>query len=105
MSEPEKLDPVYLNSKRETVFVIVAWAVFCLWVVGYSLSAGYDLDPAELKTVMGVPSWIFWGVALPWLMANVVAIWFALKFMADDPLEDEPTPAEKTEPATKEESQ
>ncbi|MGB0582563.1 MAG: DUF997 family protein [Limisphaerales bacterium] len=92
----KKLDPVYLNARRETIFVIVTWCVFCLWVVGYSVNNGYDLDPTQLKTVMGMPAWIFWGVALPWLMANVVAIYFGLKFMADDPLEDPPAeqPAE-----------
>jgi len=88
MPEPDKLDPVYLHSRRETVFALVTWAVFCLWVVGFCLARGYDVDPADLQTVMGMPSWIFWGVALPWLAANVVTIWFALKFMADDPLEE-----------------
>jgi hypothetical protein len=88
MASPKKFDPVYLNSRRETVFVLIAWIVFCVWVVGYCLRSGYDIDPQNLKTVIGMPAWIFWGVALPWVMANVVTIWFALKFMADDPLED-----------------
>ena len=57
---------------------------------------GYDVDPTNLKTTMGMPSWIFWGVGLPWLMANVVTIWFALKFMVDDPLGGEEE-NEKTE--------
>ena len=98
----KNLDPVYLHARRETVFVIVAWCGFCLWVVGYCLLNGYDLDPAELKTVLGMPALIFWGVALPWVMANVVAIYFGLKFMADDPLEDPPTES-KEEPAAEEE--
>ncbi len=91
MSAPEKLDPVFLKSRRETVFALITWLVFCVWVVGLCLSRGYDIDPANLKTTLGMPSWIFWGVALPWLTANVVTIWFALNFMADDPLEDPPT--------------
>lgn len=90
MASPTKLDPVYVNSRRETVFVLIAWAVFCTWVVGYCLSTGYDIEPENLTTVMGMPSWIFWGVALPWLMSIVVAMYFGLKFMADDPLEDRP---------------
>lgn len=92
MSEPdEKLDPVYLHSRRETKFILIAWVAFALWVVGYCVSQGYDIEADKLKTTFGMPSWIFWGVALPWLMANVVAFWFGLKFMADDPLEDSDT--------------
>lgn len=88
-----KLDPVYLHARRESIFGLVTWVVFAVWVVGLCLVMGYDIDPANLQTTMGMPSWIFWGVALPWLMANVVTIWFALKFMVDDPLEDEPAAA------------
>jgi hypothetical protein len=94
MSAPEKLDPVFLNSRRETLFALITWLVFCIWVVGLCVSRGYDIDPAKLETTMGMPSWIFWGVGLPWLMANVVTIWFALKFMVDDPLEEPATDAD-----------
>jgi len=53
-----------------------------------------------------MPAWIFWGVGLPWVMANVVAIYFGLKFMADDPLEDPPVEQRtgKKEDSTEEES-
>tara|TARA_B100000700_G_C14771265_1_gene726865 strand:+ start:304 stop:633 length:330 start_codon:yes stop_codon:yes gene_type:complete len=104
-SEP-KFDTVYVNARRETVFVLIVWIVFCVWVVGYCLSAGYNIDPENLNTVLGMPAWIFWGVGLPWVMANVVAIYFGLKFMADDPLEDPPVEQRtgKKEDSTEEES-
>ena len=83
-------DPVYLHTRRETVFIIGAWIMLCLWVVGISLLTGYDVDPDELSTVLGMPSWVFWGVGLPWIAANIFIIWFCLKYMVDDPLgEDE----------------
>lgn len=96
--ENESLDPVYLHTRRETFFIIAAWIVFCIWVVGVSLMTGYDVDPDTMKLVAGMPAWVFWGVALPWLASNIFIVWFCLRFMADDPLgEDDDPPMEKKE--------
>ena len=90
---PKSMDPVFLNSKRETFWILVIWAVFALWVVGISAWLGYgDAQDAPAETVLGFPKWVFWGVAIPWLGANVVIIGFASKFMKDDPLEEPPQP-------------
>ena len=35
-----------------------------------------------------MPSWIFWGVALPWFMATLVSIVFAARVMHDHPLDE-----------------
>ena len=35
-----------------------------------------------------MPSWVFWGVLLPWFVADLFALWFCFFFMADDPLQD-----------------
>jgi hypothetical protein len=35
-----------------------------------------------------MPSWVFWGVLVPWLVADLFALWFCFFFMADDPLRD-----------------
>lgn len=89
-SESSAFDPVYENTRRETLFIIGAWVFFCVWVVGVSVKTGYNVDPDTMTIVMGMPAWVFWGVALPWLASNVFIVWFALKYMADDPLgEDE----------------
>lgn len=90
IDDSNSFDPVYEHTRRETLFIICAWVFFCVWVVGVSLATGYDVDPDTMKTVMGMPAWVFWGVGLPWLASNVFIIWFALKVMVDDPLgEDE----------------
>ena len=99
-SATSSFDPVYEHTRRETFVIICAWVVFCVWVVGVSLLTGYRVDPDTMKTVMGMPAWVFWGVGLPWLASNVFIIWFALKYMVDDPLgEDEDEPIEKAEQA------
>jgi hypothetical protein len=82
-------DPVYQNSKRETFWILLIWAAFALWVVGVAGWLGFDSDPnAPVKTVWGFPDWVFWGIAIPWLGANIVIIYFANKVMKDDPLSD-----------------
>ena len=43
------------------------------------------LDEGEdLETVSGFPAWVFWGVALPWLVATAWTIFFALRVMEDE---------------------
>jgi hypothetical protein len=63
--------------------------VFGIWVLGYSWLAGTAsaTDPANIDTVLGMPGWVFWGVALPWVAANVLTFWFCFRFMVDDPLD------------------
>ncbi len=85
-----KTDPVYQNSKRETQWILFIWALFAIWVVGISGWLGYKTDPeAPVKVVMGFPNWVFWGIAVPWLGANIAICTFAIKFMKDDPLGDD----------------
>lgn len=82
-------DPVYQNSKRETFWILIIWAIFAAWVVGVSGWLGFGDDPeSPVQTVFGFPKWVFWGVAVPWLGANIVIFTFATKFMKDDPLSE-----------------
>ena len=39
-----------------------------------------------MRMIWGVPSWVFWSVALPWLVANLFTLAFSLFYVADDPL-------------------
>lgn len=99
MSDPDgKLDSVFLNARREFWAILVIWAAFCVWVVGVSWWLGHSVDAEHPRTTLGMPPWIFWGVALPWVMANVVTVWFCLSFMADDPLGETEALAEDREP-------
>lgn len=88
---PKTIDPVYRNSKRETFWILIIWAVFAAWVLGVSAWLGYgEATDGPAQTVLGFPKWVFWGIAVPWLGANVVIISFAAMFMKDDPLEAAP---------------
>jgi len=82
-------DPVFVHSKRESIELLVAFFVFLLWSVGVSYMLGYGADVTEAtQTVWGMPRWVFWGVAVPWMGANVYTVYFCVFRIADDPLED-----------------
>ena len=86
---PVGTDPVYQNSRRETFWILLIWAAFALWVVGVSGWLGFGHDPdTPVKTVFGFPAWVFWGVAIPWLGANIIIFYFSIKVIKDDPRSD-----------------
>jgi hypothetical protein len=90
-------DPVFLHSRREFFLIVGIWGVFLLWVVSYCYNAGYQpvTDASQLELVLGIPSWVFWGVAVPWLVADVVTVAMCLWVIKDDDLA---APGWETEP-------
>jgi hypothetical protein len=36
--------------------------------------------------IMGIPTWLFWGIFMPWLAADAFTIWFCFFYMKDDEL-------------------
>lgn len=87
----QELDPLYASSIRELKWIIVAWAVNFAWVLGFCFLRGYGSEESEISLVLGMPSWVFWGVMLPWILVTLFTAWFAMTQMADHPLEDSPT--------------
>ncbi len=81
-------DIVWIHSRREALMILVAVAVFLSWTVGTSYYQGYG-ENAATDLVLGIPAWVFWGIAVPWATAVVVSIVFAVWLIADDPLEME----------------
>ncbi|QDT13261.1 DUF997 domain-containing protein [Planctomycetes bacterium K23_9] len=91
MSENEiSSDAIYQRSLSELKWILIAWAISCTWVVGYCFVFGYEVDPANLDLVIGMPAWVFWGVLLPWCLSTAFTIWFSLFQMTDQPLPQEP---------------
>ena len=88
MVDPKhEYDSVFLHSRRETIVLLIAFAVFLFWSVGVSYVLGYEVDAGDItKSVLGIPRWVFWGVCVPWMAANVFTFWFAWFYMANDPL-------------------
>lgn len=75
----------YLRSLKELVVLVIGAAAFMVWTLVYCGNFGYANEKTkELSNVMGMPSWVFWGILLPWLCAGLFSIWFALFFIKDD---------------------
>ncbi|MEM7478098.1 MAG: DUF997 family protein [Planctomycetota bacterium] len=87
-----ELDPVFVNSRREAWIILVVFLIFAVYSLTVCFIYGRqpeDGDLSKLRTFLGMPSWIAFGIVMPWLAANVVTAWFCFSFMSDDPL-DEP---------------
>ena len=83
--------PVYLHARREMLFIVAIYLCALLWTVPYCYLNGFsdqpeDFSAEKLELVLGMPSWVFWGVVTPWLAANVVTTIFCFCFMKDDDL-------------------
>lgn len=79
---------VFVNSRREAVVIFGAWFVALCWSVPYCYINGYgqQVDPATMSTIMGVPSWLFGGILMPWIIADLFTIWVCFFYMQDDEL-------------------
>jgi hypothetical protein len=95
---PVEYDPVFLHARKEAVIIFLVWLATLLWAVPYCYLNGYmhNVEIDELATVWGMPSWIFWGILVPWLVADVFTTWFCFWYMADDDLGEAPERARST---------
>ena len=84
--EQPKYHPTFLHARREALIIVAVYVLALLWAVPYCYVKGYALDPAELRVVWGVPAWVFWGIGVPWMLANIFTIWFCGFYMEDDDL-------------------
>lgn len=86
--KPIDYDPVFLHSRREAIVIFLIWLACLLWSVPFCYAYGYPetFEAESFDTILGVPMWLFWGIAAPWILANVATIWFCFAFMQDDDL-------------------
>ncbi len=88
---PNELPSLLANSRSELRWMLGFWAVLLVWVVGYCWLFGYG-DAGKMEagktpsTFLGLPSWVVWGVFVPWFLAAVFTSWFAIYWIADDDL-------------------
>ena len=90
MSSPSTVLSVLQSARREALFVAVVWILACVHTVGYSALFGYYRSGPPVL-ILGIPSWVFWGVFAPWGVVTLVTCWYAFFGMKDEDLgEDEP---------------
>ncbi|MBM80729.1 MAG: hypothetical protein CMJ78_09065 [Planctomycetaceae bacterium] len=95
---------VFLNSRREAAIIFCVWAAMLAWAVPYCYLNGYvtEFNPQEFQTVLGIPKWVFYGIVVPWLLADVFTTWFCFCYMKDDDLGGEEEEAPSNEATTEE---
>jgi len=86
-SDPNPLDPVFTRSLREAWLILGVWALCLCWCVGYCRLNGYNVQ-GPVDVVWGMPSWVCWGIFVPWLLATAASIAIGLFIVRDQPLED-----------------
>ena len=84
-------DPTFLNARREAVIILSAWALSTIYCCIYCYFFGYQrpgnpLGVEDIRPILGMPSWVFWGVMAPWAACTAFIVWFAGFYMADDDL-------------------
>ena len=79
-------DPAYINALRELYVMGRLWVASLVWSMGYCAIFAYRSPDANepVTIIWGVPSWVMWGIALPWIASSVATIWFALFYIRED---------------------
>ena len=77
-------DPTFLTARREAIIIFLVWVVGFLWSVPYCYLAGYGAPAAPPHMLWGIPSWVVWGIAVPWLLADAFTVWMCVAYMTDD---------------------
>lgn len=85
------LDPVYVHARSETTVIASLCVLFLVITLIVCGSLGYDKSPTEIAQVdatMGMPTWVFWGLLVPWIMVNILTTLFCFTWMSEDDLSD-----------------
>lgn len=101
---PDQLGESFRQARRELRFQLTTWCVFAMWVVGVCGFTAFDAERPDVDTLFGMPSWVLWGIALPWLIAFVVTVYFAGWYMQDTDLVDDSEPSESPQAPAEEEA-
>lgn len=73
----------FLRARREFFHILIAWVVCFVWTIGYCALFAYGNESPRL--IWGLPSWVMFGIAIPWTIATAFSVWYALVRIEDDP--------------------
>ncbi len=73
----------FLHARREALHILLAWGICMVWTVGYCALFAYE--SGEMSLLWGMPRWVVFGIVVPWVIATLYSLWFALFYMKEDP--------------------
>lgn len=82
--------PILQSARREALVVVGMWIVAGAWSVTFCWLYGYGNTPDKLHFTLGFPTWIFYGIVVPWLLCVVASTIIANFVMTDADLGVEP---------------
>jgi hypothetical protein len=92
-ARPGRVDPVLKSARREALIVFATWIVAMAYTVTYCARYGYGHSAEDLKNlkyVLGIPEWVFWGIVVPWGVCVLISWFFASVLMTDEDLGEDP---------------
>ncbi len=72
---------------RETRLIAVVWTLMLIYCTTVFSLTGYippEERPDVPSLILGIPSWVFWGLFFPWCLGVVFTIWFAQFYLKED---------------------
>ena len=76
------MSTAFRRARKEALHILIAWGICMAWTIGYCAMFAYGSE--EIGLLWGVPQWVLFGIGLPWMMATVYSLWFALFYMKDE---------------------
>lgn len=91
LDKPPAPDETVIASRGESD--LSTWVFFATavpetgWTIhvktGDVVKAGHVLCSPVVHKVMGLPAWVFWGMAVPWAVCTAVTVWAAFYWFGD----------------------
>lgn len=72
---------------REGTMAVAIWLVALVWCCSVMIVKGYIAPadrPLEPELLLGMPSWVVWGLFVPWIAQIGATWWFAICWLKDD---------------------
>jgi phosphatidylserine synthase len=73
----------FKQAKHELSIFLIGWLFFAAWVIIYSYFNAYKNQAEEPSITLGMPSWVFWGIAIPWICATAFTVYISLFVIKD----------------------
>ncbi len=84
MEEKNETRKEYLQSLKELKVGVGSSALFIFTSCLISYFVGYRKPAEEIKFILGIPDWVFWGVLIPWIAIVLFTVWYGLFKMKGD---------------------